>query len=92
MPNIYDPEEELRPLFDFDTETCLNVQSTMSKMDEFGLDLIIAQNIDNRLVRVYFSQEILCETRKVLIVRFQVVDCFKKKCTSQKYSMMSVSV
>ena len=60
-----DPEENLRPLFDFDTDTCLNVINALFNMKRNRLDLIIPQKIEDRLVRVYFNQKIACEERKV---------------------------
>ena len=65
LPNIDDPDENLQPLFDFDTETCLNVLNTLFKMRRNRLDMIIPQKIEDGLVIVYFSQEVVCEARKV---------------------------
>ena len=66
LPNINDPKDNLRSLFDFDTETCLNVLNTLFKMKrKERLDLIIPQKIEDGLVWVYFNQETPCEARKV---------------------------
>ena len=65
MPKIEDPEDDLRALFDFDSETCINVLSTLFKMKRNRLDLIIPQKTEDGLVRVYFSTEIVCEAKKV---------------------------
>ena len=98
MPNTNDPKD-LQSLFDFDMETCLNVQNTLFEMVEIGLDLIIPQKIEDGLVRVNFNQEIACETRKVFVVRFQTVrfkllTFFYQMCNRRisKYSVMSVSL
>ena len=65
LPNIDGPKD-LQLLFDFDTETCLNVWNTLFKMGEIRLDMIIRQKIEDGLVRVYFSQKIMCEARQVI--------------------------
>ena len=65
LPNIDGPKD-IQSLFDFDTETCLNVQNTLFKMGEIRLDMIIPQKIEDGLVRVYFSQKIMCEARQVI--------------------------
>ena len=62
--NMYDPNQDLRPLFDFDTKTCLNVKDTIFNMAEIGLELLIPQNIEEGLLRLYFSQNVICETKQ----------------------------
>ena len=64
LPNMDDPNECLRPLFDLDTKTCLNVKDTIFNMAEIGLELLIPQNIEDGLVRLYFNQNVKCETKK----------------------------
>ena len=62
--NMDDPEEDLRQLFDLDTKTCLNVKHSIFNMTEIGLELLIPQNIEDGLLRLYFSQNVICETKQ----------------------------
>ena len=67
LPNIDEPEDNFRSLFDFDIETCLKVLNTLFKMRRNRLDMIIPQKIEDGLVRVYFKEKVVCEERKVLV-------------------------
>ena len=69
LANTGDQDENFRPLFDFDTDTCLSVLNTLFKMKRNRLDLIIPQKIEDGLVRLYFSQKVVCEAEKVLTAR-----------------------
>ena len=64
LPNMDDHSECLRPLFDLDTKTCLNVKDTIFNMAEIGLELLIPENIEDGLLRLYFSQDVICETKQ----------------------------
>ena len=65
IPDEDDLVNDLHLLFDFDTDTCVDVEETIFAMEFIRINVVIAQQIEGGLVRVYFKHPVMCRMRKV---------------------------
>ena len=65
MPDEDDLVNDLHLLFDFDADTCIDVEETIFVMEFLRINMVIPQLIEGGLVRVYFNQTTECAMRKV---------------------------
>ena len=52
-------------LFDADIRTCIDIGLVLSSVENFRLDMFIAERIDDGIITVYFNQTVQCEEQQV---------------------------
>ena len=65
IPDSDDLVNDLHLLFDFDTDTCVDVEKTTLVKGFLRINIVVPQLIEGGLVRVYFNQRAVCGMRKV---------------------------
>ena len=67
IPDKDDLVNDLHLLFDFDTDTCVDVEETTLVKGFLRINKVVPQLIEGGLVRVYFNQTTVCGVRKVFL-------------------------
>ena len=64
-------KDEYVNLMDLNTESCVDGEALLQKMDHYRVDLVIPQKIENGTITVYFNQTVDCKKRRVLCLENQ---------------------